>query len=122
MWRCAIALSVAGALALTACGPKQGAEPAWPRSAGRIEVDPEKDGGESLEPTHASNVAAIERAKDPTPEVDEVEEGGTIEVVEVAPDDAIEVETEEESPAEPAEEPAKEPAKEPDSEADEPEE
>ncbi|MBZ0233473.1 MAG: hypothetical protein K8M05_14195 [Deltaproteobacteria bacterium] len=86
MRRCAIALSVA-ALALAACGPKQGTEPAWPRSAGRIEVDPEKDGGESLEPTHASNVAAIERAKDPTPEVGEVEEAAVIEVVDVAPDD-----------------------------------
>lgn len=110
MRRCAIALSLAGALALAACGPRKAAEPAWPRSAGRIEVDPEKDGGESLEPTHGSNVAAIERAEDRTPEH---EEAAVIEVVEVSPDAEIEVEPDTESPAGPAQEPAPEPAQEP---------
>jgi hypothetical protein len=52
-----------------ACGGKRASEPAWPRSAGRVEVDPEKDGGQSLEPQQASNVAAIERAEDRTPVV-----------------------------------------------------
>lgn len=55
---------------LAACGAKSGSGPAWPRSAGRVEVDPEKDGGESLEPQHASHVSAIERADDRTPVIE----------------------------------------------------
>lgn len=60
----------ASALMLAACGSKPTTGPAWPKSAGRVEVDPEKDGGESLEPQQASHVAAIERAEDRTPAVD----------------------------------------------------
>jgi hypothetical protein len=61
-----------------ACGSKGAEGPAWPKSAGRVEVDPEKDGGESLEPQHASHVAAVERAEDRTPVID----AAAIEVVE----------------------------------------
>lgn len=111
MRRCALLLSVAGALALVACGPRRAPEPAWPKSAGRIEVDPEKDGGESLAPTHASNVAAIERAEDRTPGVDEA---AVIEVVEASPE---EIEVDKEPAAEPAAEATAEPDKEPGGEA-----
>lgn len=55
---------------LAACGAKSASGPAWPKSAGRVEVDPEKDGGESLEPQQASHVAAVERAEDRTPVVE----------------------------------------------------
>jgi len=55
---------------LAACGAKSSSGPAWPKSAGRVEVDPEKDGGESLEPQQASHVAAVERAEDRTPAVE----------------------------------------------------
>ena len=58
-------------LAAAACGSKQSSGPAWPKSAGRVEIDPEKDGGESLEPQQAVSVAAIEHSDDPTPAVDE---------------------------------------------------
>jgi hypothetical protein len=57
-------------LVLAACGAKQSSEPAWPKSAGRMEVDPEKDGGESLEPQQAISISAIERSDDKTPAVD----------------------------------------------------
>ncbi len=108
MPRCALALSLAAASMLWACGSTRDPGPAWPRSAGRIEVDPEKDGGESLEPTHASSVAAIERAEDRTPRGDEA---AIIEVVD-APPEEIEIDKEPvEAPgAEAAAEPDKEPA------------
>lgn len=57
-------------LALAGCGGHAASGPAWPRSAGRVEVDdPAQDGGESLEPQQAVGVAAIERADDRTPAV-----------------------------------------------------
>jgi hypothetical protein len=58
-------------LAAAACGSKQSSGPAWPKSAGSVEVDPEKDGGESLEPQQAVSIAAIEHSDDPTPAVDD---------------------------------------------------
>jgi hypothetical protein len=58
-------------LAAAACGSKQSSGPAWPKSAGRVDVDPEKDGGESLEPQQAVSVAAIEHSDDKTPAVDD---------------------------------------------------
>jgi hypothetical protein len=60
-----------GFLTLAACGSKQSSGPAWPKNAGRMEVDPEKDGGESLEPQQAVSIAAIEHSDDKTPAVDE---------------------------------------------------
>lgn len=105
-------LSVAGALTLVACGSRRGPEPAWPRSAGRIEVDPEKDGGESLAPTHASSVAAIERAEDRTPRGDEA---AVIEVVEATPE---EIEIDKEPVEAPGVEVSAEPEKEPGGEDD----
>jgi hypothetical protein len=95
---------------LGACGATRAPEPAWPKSAGRVEVEPGKDGGQSLEPQQPVNVAAIERADDPTPVVDKeavvvVEEPapeakpevggaaqpleGEIEVIEVRPEDIV---------------------------------
>jgi hypothetical protein len=72
---------ILGLALLAACG-RSASGPAWPRSA-----ESEEDGGESLEPQHASNVAAIERAEDPTPAVD------TTVVVDVAEPDADPAET-----------------------------
>lgn len=61
------------AIVLAGCGGRAASGPAWPRSAGRIEVtDPAKDGGESLEPDVDMHVAAIERAEDKTPAVDSI--------------------------------------------------
>ena len=56
-------------IVLGACGGRSGDGPAWPRSAGRMESTPAKDGGESLEPQQASHIAAVERAEDKTPAV-----------------------------------------------------
>jgi len=47
---------------LAACGGGRERGPAWPKLH-----EPEADGGESLEPRHASSVAAIEKAEDATP-------------------------------------------------------
>lgn len=58
------------ALLVAACGGRSGSGAAWPSSAGSVEAE-DKDGGESLDPQHASNVAAVERAEDRTPSVDE---------------------------------------------------
>ena len=59
-------------LALAACGGQVSSGPAWPKSAGRVEVEPEKDGGESLEPQQAVNIAAVERSEDRTPVVETI--------------------------------------------------
>ncbi|HUQ03196.1 MAG TPA: hypothetical protein VM261_11925 [Kofleriaceae bacterium] len=111
-----VLVAVVVASGFGACGGKGSQGPAWPKSAGRVEVDPEKDGGESLEPQQASHVAAVERAEDRTPVIDaavEVKEPegdkpkdapakegeakekaasppageGTIEVIEIKPED-----------------------------------
>jgi hypothetical protein len=70
----AVLVGVVVAALVGACGGKDGQGPAWPKSAGRVEVDPEKDGGESLEPRHPSHIAAVERAEDRTPVIDETVE------------------------------------------------
>lgn len=57
-------------LLVAACGGRSGAGAAWPSSAGAVEPE-DQDGGESLDPQHASHVAAVERAEDKTPSVDE---------------------------------------------------
>ena len=56
------------AIALGACGASRGAGPAWPKSAGTVEVtDPAEDGGESLEPRSTEHpAAAIEISEEPT--------------------------------------------------------
>lgn len=54
-----------GLALVAACGGRSASGPAWPKAA-----ESEEDGGESLEPQHASNVAAVERAEDRTPAVD----------------------------------------------------
>jgi hypothetical protein len=74
--RVAAALALALLLVAPACGRGSGSGPAWPRSAGRVEVNPEDDGGESLEPQFGSAISAIERSEDrtvPAPE-DDVED------------------------------------------------
>lgn len=114
MMRTAATLLALAVVLLAACGPTSSAGPAWPKSAGRVEVDPEKDGGESLEPQQASHIAAVERTEDRTPAVGKeaivveapspakgeakVEPNGeakgepkveTIEVIEIKPEDIV---------------------------------
>ncbi len=60
------------ALALAGCGARSASGPAWPKSAGRVEVEPDQDGGQSLEPQQASHVAAVERTEDKTPVVETI--------------------------------------------------
>ena len=50
------------ALGLAACGGSRASGPAWPKPS-----PSETDGGESLAPSQASSVAAIEKADDATP-------------------------------------------------------
>lgn len=54
-----------GLALVAACGGRTANGPAWPKAA-----ETEEDGGESLDPQHASNVAAVERAEDRTPAVE----------------------------------------------------
>jgi hypothetical protein len=80
MIRAAVLVALLALAAATAgCGSKQSSGPAWPKSAGRMEVDPEKDGGESLEPQQAVSVAAIEHSDDKTPAVDDDEDAIVVE-------------------------------------------
>src|SRR5688572_22425830 len=54
-----------GLALVAACGGRAASGPAWPKAA-----ETEEDGGESLDPQHASNVAAVERAEDRTPAIE----------------------------------------------------
>jgi hypothetical protein len=67
---------------LAACGkPAASSGPAWPKSAGWEPVeDWKEDGGESIEPRNADDVAAIESSDDPVPA------GSTETTVEVTPE------------------------------------
>ncbi len=55
-------------LTLAACGGSRASGPAWPKSAGTVEVtDPAEDGGESLAPRSTEHpAAAIEVSEEPT--------------------------------------------------------
>lgn len=60
-------------LLVTACGGGGASGPAWPKSAGKVEVtEPDQDGGESLEPQQAASVAAVEHADDRTPAIEAI--------------------------------------------------
>lgn len=63
-----IVLGLVTALALAACGGARAGGPAWPKSAGTVEVtDPADDGGESLAPRSTEHpAAAIEISEEPT--------------------------------------------------------
>jgi hypothetical protein len=55
-------------LFLAACGGRGGSGPAWPKSAGTVEPDPNvPDGGESIAP-RSSSLASIERSASPSAE------------------------------------------------------
>jgi hypothetical protein len=69
-WRLGLGLLL---LTAAACGGPKSTGPAWPRSAGRAESAPSRDGGESLEPQQAAHVAAVEHADDPTPSADDAD-------------------------------------------------
>jgi hypothetical protein len=60
--------SILLALVLTAgCGARAASGPAWPKSAGAVEPDPDvPDGGESLAP-RSTALAAVEKTAEPAP-------------------------------------------------------
>lgn len=69
-----------------ACGGSRAHEPAWPKS--QPVESWEEDGGESIEPKVAADVAAVESSDEPPADSYEV----TVEIDEPAPEGAIVIE------------------------------
>jgi hypothetical protein len=94
--------AAAVAVVQSACGGRQGRDPAWPESAGSMVPDDWKDdGGESLEPDVPAEVAALETAAEVEEDtVDEIAEAVVDEPTEAAPAATVEEVPAETSPDE----------------------